>query len=292
MKPPRFDYYAPESLDEALALLEKFGSDARVLAGGQSLVPLMNMRLASPQQIVDINRIALLNYIEERDGYLCLGALTRHRAIERSALVAACCPLLAQAATLIGHTQVRTRGTIGGSVAHADPAAEYPVVLATFDGVIVAQSSRGQRAIAWQQFFLGPYTVDLQPDEMVVEIRLRKPLQPSAGAFLELSRRHGDFALVEAAVQLQLDGAGACTDVQIALGGVGGTPVRATSAEKYLCGRRIDATHCKRSGALATDELEPDDNLHATAEYQKRMASLLVTRALTHAAELAATANR
>ena len=292
MKPPPFDYYAPRDVEEALALLERFGSDARVLAGGQSLVPLMNMRLAAPQQIVDINQIASLDYIEEHDGYLCIGALARHRTIEQSPLVAARCPLLSEAVRFIGHTQVRTRGTIGGSMAHADPAAEYPVVLATFDGVIIAQSSRDQRSIGWQQFFLGPYTVDLQPDEMVMEIRLRKPLQPAACAFFELSRRHGDFALVEASVQLEVDSAGACADAQIALGGVGGAPVRATRAEHYLCRRHVNQTHCKQAAALAAEELEPDDDLHASAEYRKQMASLLVTRALTQASKLAVRPNR
>jgi CO/xanthine dehydrogenase FAD-binding subunit len=285
MKPARFDYYAPQSLGEALALLEKFASDARVLAGGQSLVPLMNMRLASPREIIDINKVAALDYIEEHDGYLCLGALTRHRTIERSPLVAAHCPLLAQAVAFVGHTQVRSRGTIGGSVAHADPAAEYPAVLATLDGMIIAQSVRGRRAIDWEQFFLGPYMVDLQPDEMVVEIRLRKPAQPTASAFLELSRRHGDFALVEAAVQLQIDSAGKCAAVQIALGGVGGTPARALAAEQYLRGRVADVSQCGQAAALAAENLEPDDDLHASADYRKRMASLLVARALAQAVE-------
>jgi len=285
MKPPRFDYYAPQSLDEALALLEKFASDARVLAGGQSLVPLMNMRLASPREIIDINKIASLDYIEEHDGYLCLGALTRHRTIERSPLVFARCPLLSQAVAFVGHTQVRSRGTIGGSVAHADPAAEYPAVLATLDGMIVAQSVDGRRTIEWESFFLGPYMVDLQGNEMVVEIRLRKPAQTAAGVFLELSRRHGDFALVEAAVQLQIDSAGKCAAVQIALGGVAGTPVRALAAEQYLHGRIADVVRCGEAAALAAENLEPDDDVHGSADYRKRMASLLVARALAQAVE-------
>jgi carbon-monoxide dehydrogenase medium subunit len=280
MKPPQFDYHAPRNLDEALALLEKFAGEARVLAGGQSLVPLMNMRLAAPRQIIDINRILELDYIEEHDGYLHLGALARHRTIERSQIVAANCPLLSQAVAFIGHTQVRSRGTIGGSVAHADPAAEYPVVLAALDGSIVAQSVRRRRIIGWQEFFLGPYMVDLQPDEIVVEIRLRKPAQLSAGAFLELSRRHGDFALVEAAVQLQIDGAGNSASVQIGLGGVAATPVRATAAEEYLRGRLADTVNCRQAASLAAEHLEPDDDQHGSAEYRKRMASLLVARAL------------
>ena len=155
MKPPRFDYYAPQSLDEALALLQKFAGDGRVLAGGQSLVPLMNMRLAAPREIIDINQIAALDFIEERDGFVCLGALTRHRTIERAQLIGVRCPLLSQAVAFVGHPQVRTRGTIGGSVAHGDPAAEYPAVVAALDGEIVVQSVRGQRVMGWQEFFLG-----------------------------------------------------------------------------------------------------------------------------------------
>jgi CO/xanthine dehydrogenase FAD-binding subunit len=285
MKPPRFDYYAPQSLDEALALLEKFASDARVLAGGQSLVPLMNMRLASPREIIDINKIASLDYIEEHDGYLCLGALTRHRTIERSPLVFERCPLLSQAVAFVGHTQVRSRGTIGGSIAHADPAAEYPTVLATLDGMIVAQSVHGRRTIEWESFFLGPYMVDLQGNEMVVEIRLRTSAEPATGVFSELSRRHGDFALVEAAVQLQIDGGGKCAAVQIGLGGVAGTPVRALAAEQYLHGRIADVARCGEAAALAAENLEPDDDVHGSADYRKRMASLLVARALAQAVE-------
>lgn len=287
MKPPGFDYYAPRSLDEALVLLGNFASDARILAGGQSLVPLMNMRLASPQVLIDINRIATLDYIEQQDRYICFGALTHHRTIERFPLVATYCPVLAQAAGLVGHAQVRSRGTVGGSVAHADPAAEYPTVLAALDGVIVVRSVRGRRTIGWERFFLGPYTVDLQPDEMVVEIRLSKPVQPQAGAFLELSRRHGDFALVATAVQLQMDRTGKCVDVQIGLGGVSGTPVRATAAEQYLRGQFADTLKCSQAAALAAEGLEPDDDLHARGIYRKRMATLLVGRALAQAVESA-----
>jgi CO/xanthine dehydrogenase FAD-binding subunit len=283
MKPPVFDYYAPQNLAEALALLEQFGSDARVLAGGQSLVPLMNMRLVTPQRIVDINKISELDYIKVRDDYLCLGALTRHRAIERSEVVGAQCPLLTRAVAFVGHAQVRTRGTIGGSVAHADPAAEYPAILAALDGEIVAQSRRGRRVIGWQEFFLAPYTVDLQPDEIVVEVRLRKPAQPAACAFVELSRRHGDFALVEAAVQLELDENGKCTRVNISLGGVGGAPVKAFTAQELLRGQAPDPRHLREAAFAAAKSIDPPDDLHASANYRKKMSSLLVARALEHA---------
>jgi CO/xanthine dehydrogenase FAD-binding subunit len=292
VKPPPFDYFAPRSLDEALALLDEFGGEARVLAGGQSLVPLMNMRLASPRRIIDINRIAQLNYVELKDGYLCLGALTRHRTIEQSPLVAAVCPLLARAASFIGHAQVRTRGTIGGSLSHADPAAEYPAVVAVLDGEIVAQSRRGRRVMSWQEFFLAPYTVDLRPDEMVVEICLPKPAQPVACAFFELSRRQGDFALVEAAAQIQIDSLGKYIQVNIGLGGVGGVPVRALAVERFLQGQTPDVTQIQKAAQMAADGIEPDDDLHASAGYRKKMSSLLVGRALEQATRLASRENR
>ena len=180
---------------------------------------------------------------------------------------------------------MRSRGTIGGSVAHADPAAEYPAVLATLDGMIVAQSVHGRRTIEWESFFLGPYMVDLEGNEMVVEIRLRTSAEPATGVFSELSRRHGDFALVEAAVQLQIDGGGKCAAVQIGLGGVAGTPVRALAAEQYLHGRIADVARCEEAAALAAENLEPDDDVHGSADYRKRMASLLVARALAQAVE-------
>ena len=292
MKPPRFDYYAPQNLDEALALLEKFGGDGRVLAGGQSLVPLMNMRLAAPRQVIDINRIATLDYLEERDGFVCLGALTRHRTIERAQLIGARCPLLSQAVAFVGHAQVRTRGTIGGSVAHGDPAAEYPTVVAALDGQIVVQSVRGQRVIGWREFFLGHYSVDLGPDEMVVEIRLRKAARRSASAFLEISRRHGDFALVETAVEMQLDQAGRCAHVSIALGGVGGTPVRAVAGEACLQGQLPSAKSVRDAAMLAVEGIEPDDDIHGSSSYRKRMASLLVARSLEGAVKNAANEDR
>jgi CO/xanthine dehydrogenase FAD-binding subunit len=287
MKPPVFDYYAPENLDEALALLDKFGGEARVLAGGQSLVPLMNMRLATPPRIIDINRISRLNYIKLDEGYLCLGALTRHRTMEQSQLIRAQCPLLSKAVAFVGHAQVRTRGTVGGSVVHADPAAEYPTVLATLDGEIVAQSIHGYRTIGWEQFFLAPHTVDLQPDEMVVEIRVRVPARPTACAFMELSRRHGDFALVEAAVQIHIDDDGKYDQVRIGLGGVGGAPIRARAAEKLLRGQPADARHVQEAALTVKDNIEPDDDLHGSANYRKQMSSLLVARALEHATQMA-----
>jgi len=284
MKPAAFEYHAPRSLEEALTLLAEFGSDARVLAGGQSLVPLMNMRLARPERIIDINQVAELDYITADEEFLLFGALTRHRTIERSEVVAGACPILSEAVRLLGHPQVRSRGTIGGSVAHADPAAEYPAVVAALNGEIVVQSLRGRRVLGWQQFFLDHYTVDLEPDELVVEVCLRRPPCPSAGAFLEISRRHGDFALVEAAVQMELNDTARCSSVSIALGGVGATPVRAVAAENSLKGQVPTSELIRQAAALAAQDLEPIDDVHATSSYRKKMAGLLVARALQRGA--------
>lgn len=284
MKPARFEYYAPQSLDDALALLGRFGDDARILAGGQSLVPLMNMRLARPQRIVDINRIAGLDYIKIDGDYVAIGALTRHRAIERSETVRAACPLLSKAVGFVGHPQVRSRGTIGGSLAHADPAAEYPAVAAALDGEIKLQSARGERIIGWRRFFVSDYTTDAEPDEILVEVRFPLHRGLSACEFVELSRRHGDFALVEAAVQIEFDDSKKFSRVAIGLGGVGGMPLRASLSEEILQCEMPGKAIIRDAAAAAAQNLDPVSDVHASAAYRKRMASLLVFRALERVA--------
>jgi CO/xanthine dehydrogenase FAD-binding subunit len=286
MKPSRFEYYAPQSLDEALALLDRFAGDARILAGGQSLVPLMNMRLARPQRIVDINGLAELDYIRISDDYLSIGALTRHRAIEQSQTVFTACPLLSKAAGFVGHPQVRSRGTIGGSLAHADPAAEYPVVAAALDGEIKLRAIRGDRIVGWRQFFVSDYATDAEPDEIVVEVRFPRPRGSTACEFLELSRRHGDFALVEAAVQIEFDEKKKCSRVAIGLGGVGGMPLRASLSEEILRGKFLGKTIIAEAASAAVENLDPVSDIHASAAYRKQMVSLLVSRALERATGL------
>jgi aerobic carbon-monoxide dehydrogenase medium subunit len=284
MKPAQFEYYAPQSLDEALALLDRFAGDARILAGGQSLVPLMNMRLARPRYIVDINRVGGLDYIKIDGDYLAIGALTRHRAIERSETVRAACPLLSKAVEFVGHPQVRSRGTIGGSLAHADPAAEYPAVTAALDGEIKLQSLRGKRIIDWRRFFVSDYTTDAEPDEILVEVRFPLYRGLSACEFVELSRRHGDFALVEAAVQIEFDDRKKFSRVAIGLGGVGGIPLRASLSEEILRSELPGKDIIREAAAAAAENLDPVSDVHANAAYRKRMASLLVSRALERAA--------
>jgi aerobic carbon-monoxide dehydrogenase medium subunit len=286
MKPPPFEYYAPRSLDEALGLLDRFAGDARILAGGQSLVPLMNMRLARPQRIVDINRLAELDYIRINDDYLSIGALTRHRAIEQSQTVLTACPLLSKAAGFVGHPQVRSRGTIGGSLAHADPAAEYPAVAAALDAEIKLRSVRGDRIVGWRQFFVGDYATEAAPDEILVEVRFPRPRGSTACEFRELSRRHGDFALVEAAVQIEFDESKKCSRAAIGLGGVGGMPFRASLSEEILRGKLPGKAIIQEAASAATENLDPVSDVHASAAYRKQMVSLLVSRALERATGL------
>src|SRR5438105_735300 len=236
MKPPRFDYLAPRSVDEALDLLATHGEDAKVLAGGQSLVPLMNFRLVRPAHLVDLNEIAGLDGIRLENGHLVIGAMTRQRAVETSALVRERCPLLTDAMPQIGHVQIRNRGTIGGSLAHADPASELPAVVAALGGELVLQSARGRRVLTPEQFFVGYLTTAVAPDELLVEVRLPVTPPRTGSAFLEVSRRHGDFALVGVAVTLTVHEAGVCTAGAIALTGVGPTPVVAREAARALGG--------------------------------------------------------
>jgi CO/xanthine dehydrogenase FAD-binding subunit len=286
MKPARFEYYAPQNLDEALALLDRFAGDARILAGGQSLVPLMNMRLARVQRIVDINRLAELDYIRIDDDRILIGALTRHRAIEKSPTVLAASPLLSKAVGFVGHPQVRSRGTFGGSLAHADPAAEYPAVVAALDGEIKLRSARGERIIGWRQFFVGDFTTDAAPDEILVEVRLPRPKWLSACEFVELSRRHGDFALVEAAVRIEFDENKKCSRAAIALGGVSGVPLRAVRSEEILRGKFPNQDIIAEAASAAAENLDPASDVHASAAYRKQMASMLVYRALERAVGL------
>jgi aerobic carbon-monoxide dehydrogenase medium subunit len=285
MKPARFEYYAPQSLDEALALLDRFAGDAQILAGGQSLVPLMNMRLARPNCIVDINRLAELDYIRINDDYLSIGAITRHRTIEQSQIVLAVCPLLSKAVGFVGHPQVRTRGTIGGSLAHADPAAEYPVIAATLDAEIKLRSIKGDRIVGWQHFFISDYATDVEPDEIVVEVRFPRSRRASAFEFVELSRRHGDFAMVEAAVKIEFDENKRYSRVAIGLGGLGSIPVRASLSEKILQGKSPQKAIIREAASAATESLDPASDVHASAAYRKQMASLLVYRAVESATE-------
>lgn len=283
MKPPRFQYHAPQSLDEALALLAELGADAKPLAGGQSLIPMLNMRLARPGHLIDLNRVAELDYLAERDGGLAVGAMTRQRAVERSPLVRDRCPLLAQAIRYVGHLPIRTRGTVGGSVAHADPAAELSGVLAALEARITLRSRSSTRVLVPDAFFLGTLTTAAAPGELVTEIWIPAIPERTGQVWLEVARRHGDYALVGLGASLTLDQNGVISEARLALIGVGPTPVRAHRAEERLRGERPDVSLFREAARLVSAEIQPETDVHATSEYRRRVAAVLAERVLTEA---------
>ncbi len=288
MKPAPFSYHAPATTEEALALLAEHGDDAKVLAGGQSLVPAMNFRLAQPAVLIDLNRIETLAYIRQNDrqgddASVAIGAMTRQRAVERSALVAAQVPLVAETMPNIAHAQIRNRGTFGGSLAHADPAAELPAVALALDAWFRLRSAAGERVVTAADFFTDLFETALAPEEMLTEIVL-PPSAPGTGwAFRELSRRHGDYALVGVAVTVTV-AAGRISDARIVLLSVGPGPVVAHGAQAALVGEQ---PHSETIGAaariVAADDIDPSPDIHATAAYRRHLARILTERALTAA---------
>jgi CO/xanthine dehydrogenase FAD-binding subunit len=283
MKPAAFEYVRPASLDEALETLHQRGDDAKVLAGGQSLVPLMNFRLARPAVLVDLNGLADLAFIRPGPGGLAVGAMTRQRAIEKSAVVRERAPLLAEATPLIGHLPIRTRGTLGGSLVHADPAAEYPVVMAALEAEFTLARKGGVRSVGAADFFETYLSTTIAPDEILTEIRVPDLPPGAAVAFLEISRRHGDFAIVAAAAAVHLDTAGRIAGARIALGGVRPRPVRGRAAERMLAGQRPAAALIAEAAATVMPETDPPEDIHASAEYRREMSSVFTRRALTAA---------
>ena len=283
MKPPRFEYAAPSSLDEALALRAEHGSDSVVLAGGQSLVPLLNLRMAFPEIVIDLGRVAELSGIRQLNGGVAVGAMTRQRELERSELVAERCPLATKAIAHVAHVTIRNRGTVGGSVAHADPAAELPAVALAVDAELVARSTRGERTIPAGEFFHGVFSTALEPDELLVELRF--PGAPSTGtAFVELARRHGDFAIVGVGASVTRDGDGTIADARLVFTGVGATPVRASEAEAMLRGQRPEPAVLADAARHAAEGLDPGSDAHASGAYRRRVAATLAARALQEAA--------
>lgn len=284
MKPAPFAYDQPRSVEEAVGLLARYGDDAKVLAGGQSLIPLLNFRLARPERLVDINRIDELAYIRRREESLHLGALTRMAALERSPLVAARWPLLVEAAHLVGHAQIRSRGTVGGSVAHADPAAELPAALAALRATFHVRSRRGSRTLAADEFFVTHLTTALAPDELLVEIAVQPLATRTGTAIVEYARVHGDFALGGAAVVLSLQEDGACAGASIVLLAAAQAPLRASAAEESLAGAAPEGAALAAAAELAGDEIKvsgPD------APYRRALVAELTRRALATAAERA-----
>ncbi len=282
MKPAPFAYAAPAALDDVLALLAEHGGDAKPLAGGQSLLPIMNLRLARPVLLVDVNRVAALTGLVRDGDTVRIGATTRQLELERT--VAGDLPLVALALRHVGHVATRARGTLGGSLVHADPAGELPTVLLALDGEVVARSAaRGERVIAAADFQLTTMTTALAEDELLTEIRL--PVRPRAHhGFVELARRHGDFALVGAAVQAELDADGAYARVALALFGVADRPIRLPEVEAALAGRRPeDADVAREVRAAVSAAVDPGGDVHATGAYRKRVAGVVAARALAQA---------
>lgn len=287
MKPAPFEYVDPRTVDEALQHLARHGDEAKVLAGGQSLVPMLNFRLARPATLVDINRVAGLDGVTETNGTLRIGALVRQRQLERA--LDGRFPLLAAGLRLIGHTAIRVRGTVAGSIAHADPAAELPALLACGDGVVVARGRRGDRTIAAADFFVGPLMTALAADELVVETRWPLPAPGTGWGLHEVTRRHGDFALVGVAALVTLADV-TVRGARVVIFGCGPTPVRAAAAEATLAGRAPTATLIDEAARAAAAKLDPPGDLHATADYRRRVARTLTARALTDAVSRASRA--
>lgn len=287
MKPPPFEYDDPSSVDETLALLAEHGDAAKLLAGGQSLVPLLNFRLARPDRLVDINKVAELDYLTLENGSLRIGALVRQSTLERSEDAARAVPLLREAVRFVGHVQIRNRGTVGGSVAHADPAAELPVALAALDARFRIRSARGDRTLAAEELFVTHLTTALEPDELLTEIEVPVPAVGTGYAFVEFARRLGDFALGGAAVLIRVAGDGSCENASVALLAAGPTPARASSVEELLRGRAFDDASARDAAQAAVADLQPTTDIHGGSEYRRDLIEALLRRALAKAGERA-----
>lgn len=281
---PPFRYFAPASVEEALDLLRSHLPDAKILAGGQSLLPLMSLGLARPTALIDLNGVAGLEHVTEEGGRLHIGALTRHRTLEASAAVRERWPLLAEAASLIGNIRVRHRGTIGGSLAHADPAAELPMVAVALDATLEVRGPAGLRDVSANAFFLGYLETAIAADEIVTGVRVPAPGHSQGYGLAELVRRAGDFALVAACAVLETDPAGRCTRASLALGGVGPRPLRVGGAEAALVGHTLTGPRLDGAAGTASDEVMPESDVHASAKYRRQMARVMARRALGAAA--------
>lgn len=282
MKPAKFDYHAPTTVEQALELLGRYGGDAKVLAGGQSLMPLLNFRLSRPAALVDLNRIPSLAYVREQDGQVRFGAMTRQRTIEFSPVVRERVPLLGEATRWVGHLPIRTRGTIGGSIAHADPSAEYPAVLTALEGEVVARGPKGERVIKAKDLFQTYLTTSLTPDEILVEVRL--PGMPAGAGYAleEFARRHGDFAIVGIAAMVVKDGA-RCKLARLATAGAGPVPVRLRAAEEILERDGLGDAAIEAAARRASELVSPDADIHASADYRRHLTGVLTKRALKRA---------
>jgi CO/xanthine dehydrogenase FAD-binding subunit len=285
MKPPPFEYFAPTTLDEALDFLAEFGDEGKVLAGGQSLIPTMNFRLAQPEVLVDINNIPALAYIRPVEGGVAVGAMTRQRQVERSALIAAQVPLVQQTMPYIAHPQIRNRGTFGGSIAHADPAAELPAVVTALEAQLKIQGRNSERWLPAAEFFTDLFETALAPDELLTEIVLPNRRPASGYAFAEVARRHGDYALVGAAAVVSLDPQGNCAQARLVFFSVGPGPVAAEQATALLQGQPLTPASLEAAAETAASrDLDPPGDIHASVAYRRHLARVLARQVLSLAA--------
>jgi carbon-monoxide dehydrogenase medium subunit len=288
MIPPAFEYMRPATIPEAISLLQQHGEDAKILSGGQSLVPMMKLRIARPAYLVDINRIAGLSYVKEEGGFLKIGGLTREAELEASSLVRARYPILLDTVRVIADPQVRNLATIAGNLAHGDPANDHPATMLALRARVVATGANGERVIPIEQFFETLFTTALQQAEILTEIRIPIPPAHSGGAYFKLERKVGDFATAAVAAQVTVDPSGVVQKAGIGLTNVGPIPIKAKAAEDFLEGKRLDATSIAQAAQFAADASQPSSDLRGPAEYKKSLVRELTKRALSRAAERAA----
>jgi len=281
MKPAPFEYHVPDSIEQALDLMSQHADDAKILAGGQSLVPAMNFRIAQPSMLIDLNRVAELSFVKEDGDVIRVGAMTRERQVEHDASIAKYLPLLHEAAPNIAHPQIRNRGTIGGSIVNADPAAELPVLMLALDARLKAKKSSGERWIDAKDFFVGMFTTALEPDEILVEIELPHMPARTGWSFMEVAPRAGDYALMGVAAQVTLDEDGKCKYAKLVYLNAGDGPVDAKDAAQSLVGEKLDDKLIESAAMMASEhEITPYGNIHTSPEFQTHLANVLTQKAL------------
>jgi len=287
MIPPAFEYFRPDTIPEAIALLQQHGEDAKILSGGQSLIPMMKLRIARPAYLIDINRIKGLSYIREEGGFLRIGALTREAELEASPLIRSKYAIIADTTRVIADPQVRNLATVGGNLAHGDPANDHPATMLALSAQLLATGPRGERIIPIEEFFLSLFSTALQPDEILTEIRVPAAPSRSGGGYFKLERKVGDFATAAVAAYLALDGSGVAQRVGIGLTNVGPKPLKAVKAETFLRGKKVDAASIAQAAQLAGEESEPSSDLRGPAEYKKGLIREFAKRALARALQRA-----
>ncbi|MFD2211388.1 FAD binding domain-containing protein [Virgibacillus halophilus] len=282
MKPAVFSYLCPSTLEETIDMLTEYGDEGKIIAGGQSFVPILNMRMSEPEYLIDIHQLEELRGIRLEGESVKIGALTTQRELEKNTLIMECFPVLKEAVRFIGHVQTRNRGTVGGSLAHADPSAELPLSFLALNAEIIVQSTSDERIADINEFFLTYLTTDMMPDEILTEIQV--PLnQPKGYAFEEFSRRHGDFALVSVVCLLSTDEAGKIESVRLALGGIDAVPVLADEAMDFLAGKEPAEKVLEEAAELAIENADPDEDLHASVDYRLHLAKTLTKKAIQKA---------